>query len=377
MAANATSDALRELAAFRADRGRAVSLYVDLDPTAALNPGEIQTRTNSLLSEVRAELDADALSHEEREALKADVERIDAYFHDLDRDGMRGVAVFASQLQGVWRTLPLPESVPDVVKVDTGFHLSPLVPLMRGLDGTLVVHVSREQGRVFRLRRGQLHEVADHSEEAPGQHDQGGWSQARYQRHIEKIVHEHLKTVANELDRRSRRSGAPRIVVVCPEEMKPDFLGAVSSEVERAIVGWSTAEAHSGPAQLLEAVTPVLEEALVGDETELVEAWRESAGKGGRAASGWAETLEAASDARVEALLVGEGASSPAYECPDCGRATMEAGECPLDGTQLEEREEGLDLAVRHTLVNGGTVVPLRHRQDLAPVGGIGALLRF
>jgi peptide chain release factor subunit 1 len=375
MAANATTDVLRELAGFRASRGRAISLYVALDPGAAINPGDVQTRTNSLLSKARNTVDADGLSHGQREALKADIERIDQFFQGLDRDGVRGMAVFASQLDGIWRTLRLPQAVHDTVKVNKEFHLSPLVPLLRGFDGSLVVQVGREQGRFFRLDRGQLQEIADHTEDAPGQHDQGGWSQARYQRHIDKLVYDHLKAVADELDRR-KRGGTPRIVLVGTEEMKSDFVETLSKEAQRAIVGWTVAEAHASAAQLLEAAMPHLEEARAEEEAEIVEAWRESVGKGGRAASGWAETLEAASDAAVETLLVQDGAEQLAYECPKCGRAQLEAGDCPLDGTPMEP-DEGLDLAVRHTLAMGGSVVPLSHRQDLAPVGGIGALLRF
>lgn len=375
MAENATTEILRELAAFRASRGRAVSLYVALDPGAAINPGDVQTRTHSLLSEARSAVDADGLSHDQREALKADLERIDAFFQGLDRDGVRGMAVFASQLDGIWRTLRLPQAVHDAIKVNKEFHLSPLVPLLRGLDGTLVVQVGREQGRFFRLNRGQLQEVADHTEDTPGQHDQGGWSQARYQRHIDKLVYEHLKSVADELDKR-RRGGAPRIVLVGPEEMKSEFIETLSKETQQAIVGWTVAEAHANAGQLLEAATPLLEAARAEEEAELVEAWKEAAGKGGRAASGWAETLEAASDAAVETLLVQDGAEQPAYECPKCGRAQLEGGDCPLDGTALEP-DEGLDLAVRRTLANGGSVVPLSTREDLAPVGGVGALLRF
>jgi hypothetical protein len=43
----------------------------------------------------------------------------------------------------------------------------------------------------------------------------------------------------------------------------------------------------------------------------------------------------------------------------------------------MEERADGLDLAVHQTLAHGGTVLALRHRHDLEPVEGIGALLRF
>ena len=90
-------------------------------------------------------------------------------------------------------------------------------------------------------------------------------------------------------------------------------------------------------------------------------------GRNGRAAAGWEQTLEAVSDGRVELLLVQNGVDRPAYECPKCGRAQVADGGCPLDGTTMESRENGFDLAMHKTLVQGGTV---QRRHRIAP--GIG-----
>jgi hypothetical protein len=43
----------------------------------------------------------------------------------------------------------------------------------------------------------------------------------------------------------------------------------------------------------------------------------------------------------------------------------------------MQPRESGVDVAVHQTLAHGGTIHVARDRQDLEPVGGIGALLRF
>jgi hypothetical protein len=43
----------------------------------------------------------------------------------------------------------------------------------------------------------------------------------------------------------------------------------------------------------------------------------------------------------------------------------------------MEQRDDGLDLAVHQVLAHGGSVLALRHHRDLEPVDGIGALLRF
>jgi peptide chain release factor subunit 1 len=379
VAATVSWDQLRELAGYRARKGCAISIFLNLDPAFAATAPEVATKINSLLDEAekREAARPERLSHEEREGLKADFERIRRFFDtDFNRDGARGFAVFSAGLDGVWRTLPLPDPVRDGVAVGPEFSLAPLAPLVGGGDGAIVAVVGRERGELFRVQAGRLEQVVERTEKEPGRHDQGGWSQARYQRHIEHLVFKHLRGVAEELDALERRTGA-EVVVVSSEETRAEFARLLSKEVEHAIVGWTQAEAHAAPAELFEVVSPVLEQARARRERETLERWREEAGRGGRAAAGWDETLESASDGRVETLLFQEGTHRPAWECPKCGRASADEGECPLDGTPLEAREDGLDLALHRTLTHGGSAWAVREHNDLEPVEGIGALLRF
>jgi peptide chain release factor subunit 1 len=372
-------DQLRDLAGFRARKGCAISIFLNLDPALAATAPETSTKINSLLDEAEKHEWArrDRLTHVEREGLKADFRRIRGFFDtDFNRDGARGFAVFAAGLDGYWRTLPLPEPVRDDAAVGPAFRLAPLASLVGRGDGAIVAVVGRERGEVFRLRAGRLEELADRTEKEPGRHDQGGWSQARYQRHIENLVFRHLRGVAEELDALERRTGAD-VVVVSSEETRSEFARLLSKEVEGAIVGWTQAEAHAGRPELLEVVNPILEQARARREGEKLERWREEAARGGRAAAGWGETLESASDARVETLLFQEGARRAAWECPTCARASAEPGECPLDGTTFEPRDDGLDLALQRTLTHGGSAWAVRQHHDLEPVEGIGALLRF
>src|SRR5207244_12258978 len=125
-------------------------------------------------------------------------------------------------------------------------------------------------------------------------------------------------------------------VVACPEWMRSEFPEALSAEVRAALVGWAPSQAQAGPAEILQAVTPVLAEAEAKDEAEVIDRWREEAGRNARAASGWEQTLEAASDARVELLLSQEGADRPAFRCPACGRGAVSGGSCAAGGTALE-----------------------------------------
>ena len=380
MARTITSDELRDLAAFEAEKGCAVSLYLDLDPSVSPTAGDAATRLHSLLDEAAKGDGANRrdLSHDQRQGLKADFARIrDYYEREFSREGARGLAIFTAGLDNVWRALDLTEAVRDDVKVGRTLYLAPLVPLIGRGEGAVVVVVGRERGQFYRLRGGRLEGLVDHTEEQPGKHDQGGWSQARYQRHIETLVHDHLKDVAEELDRVVRRLRGPRVVVISSEETRADFDDLLSKDAAAAIVGWTQAEAHAQASELLELANPVLERWRAEQEQSALERWREEAGRNGRAAAGWEQTLEAASEGRVELLLFQDGVDHPAARCPRCGRVALKDGKCPLDGTSMERSDDGLDLAVHQTLIHGGSVWAVQHRQDLEPVEGIGALLRY
>jgi peptide chain release factor subunit 1 len=305
--------------------------------------------------------------------VRAGLERVRAWSRDFDRQGVRGVAVFVSTDDDVWRVVTTPAPVADHVEVDRQFALAPLVPLVRTGE-QFVALMDRERGLVFRVVDGRLEEVVDESGEVPGQHDQGGWSQARYQRHIEHLVQAHLKDVGGELDDSIRRARGARLVIVAPDELRGEIEAKLSSETLDAVVGWAHAEPHATPAELYEVVRPILERAREKSCTELLERWRERLGRNGRAAEGWPDTLEAASDGRVELLLAVPNGGRPGYRCPECLRAAAEPGACPLHGAGLEEHD-AYDLAVHRTLLHGGSVLSFGERRD--GLESVGALLRF
>jgi peptide chain release factor subunit 1 len=375
MVSTMTNDRVRELAAFRAKNGCAISIYIGLDPSSVPTPSEADTKLNAALAQV--ERDAGDRGDECRASVRADLGRIQTWWDDeFDRDGTLSVAIFASSGDGLFRALSLPELVADSVQLGSVLHVVPIAEPFARNDGALVAVVSRERGTVYRVTAGRLHEVVDETDDVPGQHAQGGWSQARYQRHIEQLVKQHLKTIGEELDKRVHRQSQLKLVVVCPEDLRTDFESALSNEGRAALLGWATAEAHAGPDELLSLARPLLDEAQARDEEKTLERWQEEHGRGGRAAAGWKQVLDAASDGRVEVLLLEEGLSKRAWQCPDCGRVSADGGKCPLDGTKLEEQPSGADLALQQTVLHGGTLVRFGPGA-LGEAIGIAALLRF
>jgi peptide chain release factor subunit 1 len=382
MAGVVTANRLKELASFRAQKGLALSLYLGFDPSTAATIPDVSTKINALMDEAQKAVEArrEELAHDQKRGVQEDLERIRTYLaNDFDRSGgVRGVAIFAAGLDGFFSVNLLTEHVRDCVRVGPDFAVKPLVPLVGRGEGAIVVVVDRERGILFQLANGRLETLADLTEEQPGRHDQGGWSQARYQRHIDELMKDHLRKVADDLDANIRKGVARHIVVVGPEEARATFEGTLSKETSAALVGSTSGEGYATPAELLELALPFLEQARIAEETEVLERWQEESGRNGRAAAGWEQTLEAASDGRIELLLFQEGADREAYECPQCGRAQTTNGSCPLDATRMEPRDDGIDLAVHRTLAHGGEVRSLdRARNELGPVEGIAALLRY
>ncbi len=205
MASTVTWDGLRDLAGFRTQNGCAISLYLDLDARVphrgrrddAGQRADRRDRAFRRGATPGARTQPEGRAPERRAAaaglLRAGLRaRRGPRARGLLRGARQPLAVAAAQLDGAGRG-----------QGRGTLYLAPLVSLVGRGEGALVVVVSRERGDLYRLRAGRLEELVEHYDETPGRHDQGGWSQSRYQRHIDKLVQDHLKEVAELLDRQS------------------------------------------------------------------------------------------------------------------------------------------------------------------------------
>src|SRR6185437_5434668 len=98
-----TWQTLRELAEFRSTKRCAISLYLDLDPSATPTPAALDTRFNSALSEIERQYVPDEEDGARRRAIRSDLERIRRFWdHELDRAGARGLAIFSAEEDGLF-----------------------------------------------------------------------------------------------------------------------------------------------------------------------------------------------------------------------------------------------------------------------------------
>src|SRR5438093_4715095 len=94
MAATVTWDTLRELAGFRSPKACALSMYLDLHPSETPTASDAETRLNSLLTEAEHRANTKDYGHEQKVALKADLDRVRSWWDsEFDREGARGLAL--------------------------------------------------------------------------------------------------------------------------------------------------------------------------------------------------------------------------------------------------------------------------------------------
>src|SRR4051794_29015896 len=184
---------LRELATLRPDGACVLSLFLNLDPSEFATPPARQTEIRSLIDDAeRALRDANGLSHAARVALKNDIARARDHLAAADLSGAHGLAVFCSEPIGLFEAIKLPRPIPSRAVIDDSPFVEPLADMSRR-DSWAILLVNRQVSRMFRGTKEPPQELPPVEDDVHGQHDQGGWSQARYQRSVDKEVQDHLK----------------------------------------------------------------------------------------------------------------------------------------------------------------------------------------
>jgi peptide chain release factor subunit 1 len=373
--------AVRRLSEISLDRPRILSLYLDLRPSAFATAAARASAVRSLIDRAERQLHRkDGLSHDDRKDLERSLERVRRELEGavLSVKGAHGLAMFSSESAGLFEVIKLPEPPDSQVVIDRTPFIQPLVGI--GSDGAwCVALVNRSAARVFRGSHDRLVEVEGFDDAVSGWHDQGGWSQARYQRAIAKEVADHLKRAAGALFRHYERRPFDHLLLGGPEELVPDFQATLHRYVAERVVGRIDVDVeNSTPEQVHAAALPAMEEFERRREREALDRLAERTGSSGRAAAGLEAVLRALGEQRVETLLLADGYSTPGTVCPQCGWLGPEGVErCPADGSTLERRDDVIESAVERALQQSAEVLRVRRYDDLAAHGGIGAILRF
>jgi peptide subunit release factor 1 (eRF1) len=386
MATDITTDRLRELAETRSAQGKVLSVFINLDPREFATPPARATEISSVLdSAARTIRDADGLTHDERTALHADLERVrTAMRNGVDTKEARALAVFASQPAGLFEILKLPRPVDHRVAISETPCVEPLARIGTGELWWLVL-VDRKHARLLAGTVDGLVELWRHEDDVLGRvdsdrHDQDGRSEKRYERGVEKEVDVHLRGVATELARRLRDVRVAGILLGGPKETTGHLESLLHADVAKCVKGHVDVDVwNSGADAVLAAARPVLDELTAQRDTELLAKIDEGLGKGGRAVSGLSDVLTAAHERRIDTLVIQEGFTAKGTRCPQCGWMGVSAGgQCPADGTMTDVVDNIVEAAVGRAFGQDARVRYLAvDNEAIEMKGSIAALLRF
>jgi peptide chain release factor subunit 1 len=352
MAANTiTRGRLRRLAELRPQRGMVLSVFFNLDPSEFATPAARATELNSVVNAAARKVEEiDGLEHDERAALRADVERVREVLGGpgLASNGTHGLAVFACGAADVLEVVRLPHPIESRAIVDDHACVEPLV---RGgsSERWCVLLVNRKTARIFLGTAAGLEEV-DHIEgDTHRQHDQGGWSQKRYQRSVEQEKLNHLGHALDTLFARFKRRPFDHLVVGAPEELVTEVEQKLHPYLRARLAGRLGVDVeNSSAADVSAAAAEVIDRHVAAVEREALDRMQQGIGRGDRGVSRPEPVMEALEQARVEILLLAED-----FDAPE------------------------LDEAVEKAITQSAQVLVVRHHDDLVMHGGIGAVLRF
>ena len=369
---------LRRLADVHPDRGRVLSVFMNLDPSELPTPAARSSAVTSILTEAARRVDdAGELDHEARRALRTDLERVREVLNgDVAADGARGVAVFACEPEDLLEVVALRRPVESRVVLDDAPYVEPLVHA-GAAERWCVLLANRRVARLFTGTGDQLGETDRIADDVHRRHEKGGWSQANYQRSVEKEVLDHVAHTAEVAFELYKRRGFDRLLVGAPDELVGDLEAKLHPYLRERLVGRVSCDVENASEEQVRACAgEKIEEFARGREREALDRLAQGVGSGGRGAAGLAEVLAALNEARVEMLLVARGLDAAGLCDPATGLLYASPEDVP-DGATAAPVADVVEKAIEKAIEQSAEVIGIRFHEDLGPLGGIGAVLRY
>lgn len=346
----ADQNALRRLTGLADGGAPVLSAYISLDGPEVRTPETLRLEIDSRLDEAARRLRPEATDSALAKALGTCLEQAHRAVENapLADHGLRAVAVFCRedaepQLYGLRR--PVDYDVAAAFRARPA--LEPMLEAM-GAERWAVALVSRKHGRLFLGGETGLVELEDLEDDVHRWHSQGGWSQARYQRGVEKETADHVERVCARLFALYERRPLDAIALGGPAEIRPLVERHLHPYLRERLAGEIAVDVDTATLeQVRERIEPLARERREAAERAAVERLEAGLGTGEEAVAGLAEVQAALEQRRVGTLLIGAG-----------------------DGSEATEQavEDAISQAAEVVAVEG---------DSLDRFGGIAALLRF
>jgi len=339
---------LDKLAAFDCGPYPVLSLYLDLR-------SNYRGRDNFepfLRNELAERVATFAESGPERESLNRDVEKVRNHVVELD-SALNGMAVFSCSGADFFEAIPLLVAPLDGHHVHIGdqAHLYPLARLIDQYPRYLAVLADTHSARIFVFAANAL-EKLDHVEGVKTKrHKVGGWSQARYQRHVENFRAQHAKEVADVVSRIAREESIEQIVIAGDEVIVPLLRAELPKDIAERVIDVVKLGIRAPQREVLETTIAALRHKDAETDRERVDELIGAYRGNGLGVAGLAKTRKAFELGQVDELL--------------------------LPGNADQIGREAADELIARASQTSATVRIIEDASLLAPLGGVGAFLRF
>jgi peptide chain release factor subunit 1 len=370
-------DQLDRLAAFEPVDLPVLSLYLDMQPDQNGRP-RFDTFLRKTLAD-RAKTYASGTPA--RKSFDEDAERIKASLASDVQRSANGLAIFACHGANLFEPLQLTAPIDEHwLFIRSVPHLYPLVRLNDQYPRYAALLVDTNAARLFVFSLGSAETQEQVKNVKTRKTSMGGWSQARYQRHIDNYHSQHMKEVVDVLDRVMREESINHLVISCDETAKPLLMEELPQHLADKIVDVVRMDINAPEHEVLASTLEALRAKDAQTDQEQVEemlgAWR----AGGLAVVGPEDTLNALQMGQVEELII--AARATAVRRADSVPPGTTPGPVDVDTSAPNANLDTERLKIADELVTKAQATSARIRfiedEDLlSEVGGVGALLRF
>jgi peptide chain release factor subunit 1 len=379
------TEQLNRLAAFERAPYPVVSLYLDTRPG--------QTGRDQFQAFVRKEFKARGRTYPagspERESLDRDLERIAQYLATELQRSSNGLAIFACSAGELFETVQLGAHIDqNWLYISDQPHLYPLARLDSQHPRYAALLVDTNSARILVFASGELVKSREVQNVKTRSTSEGGWSQARFQRHISNFHLHHVKEVVDALERIVRQEGLEHIIIAGDEVVTPLLREQMPKHLADKIVDHIRLDTRAPLNDVVAASLEAMHRMNERTDREKVEAAIDAYRAGGLGVVGPEDTLGALIKGQVDELLLSaslrdlRGVPMLPEEAAavDDSAIAEPAVETVAAGEAADARPEIVRLAdelVTKAMQTSARVTFIEDSQALTEYGGVAALLRF
>lgn len=340
---------------------------------------EILLAVKNLLAGARADIAAMDASREKKASLEKDLAAVEAYCAaNLTADAL-GLAVYSCAGAGFWEALDLPEAPYDRVIFDQNPYIRPVNRILETPRRFLALTLDSREARWYEVVRDRIGPLASLSSDIPKRAKSGigGQETKRVERHVDALIHGHLKRAAQTTFEIIKKNGFAGLWLGCPDALRKDFEGLLHTLVREKIKGYIKSKPFDHLEKVLAEAREIEERLKKEEEDALVKKVIGEIEKGTRAKSGLRDCLAALNKGEVQTLVVTRLHSTPGKSCPRCKLLYVDELRCPACERKTDARPDIVDEAIEAALSRKCEVKYVTPPSRLDHYGRIAALLRY